>query len=63
MTAVSSIKHQDIHGVANFLNKPSHPALKRCFFVIEGIIGLMILFSILIFAVVFISFLLHRILS
>lgn len=63
MTALSSIKHHDIHEDVSFLNKSSHPALKRFFFVIEGIIGFMILFSIVVFAVVFISFLLNRILS
>ena len=63
MTAVSSIKHHDIHGVDSFLNKSSHSFLKKSFFVIEGIIGFMILVSIVIFAVVFISFLLNSILS
>ena len=62
MTAVSSIKHHDIHGVVNSMNKSSHPVLKGSFFVIEGIIGFLILVSILVFAVVFISFLLNAIL-
>ena len=62
MTAVFSIKHHDFHGVGSFLNKSSHSVLKGSFFVIEGIIGFMILVSILVFAVVFISFLLNAIL-
>ena len=62
MTAVSSINHHDIHGAVSFLNKSTHSVLKGSFFVIEGIIGFMILLSILIFAVVFISFLLNAIL-
>ena len=62
MSAVSSIKYHDIHEVVNFLNKSSHSVLKGSFFVIEGIIGFLILVSILIFAVVFISFLLNAIL-
>jgi hypothetical protein len=62
MAAVSSIKHHDIHGAVNFLNKSSHSVLKGSFFVIEGIVGFLILVSVLVFAVVFISFLLNAIL-
>ena len=62
MAAVSSIKHHDIHGAVGLLNKSSHSILKGSFFVIEGIIGFMILVSVLLFAVVFISFLLNAVL-
>jgi hypothetical protein len=62
LTAVSSIKHHDSPEVVSFLNKSSHSVLKGSFFVIEGIIGFLILVSILVFAVVFISFLLNAIL-
>ena len=63
MNAVSSIKQHNIHGSVSFLNKSSHPILKGSFFVIEGIIGFAILVSVLLFVVVFLSFLLHNILS
>ena len=62
MAAVSSIKHHDIHEVVSFLNKSSHSVLKGSFFVVEGIIGFLILVSVVLFAVVFLSFLLNAIL-
>ena len=61
MTGVSSIKHHDIHEVVTFLNKSSHSVLKGSFFVIEGIIGIAILVSVLLFVIVFLSFLFNSI--
>ena len=62
MSAVSTIKHHDMHEVFSFLSKSSLSALKGSFFIIEGIVGFAILASVLLFVVVFLSFLLHYIL-
>ena len=61
MTGVSTIKNHDIHEVLSFLNKSSHSVLKGSFFLIEGIIGFAILVSVLLFAVVFLSFLINAV--
>ena len=62
MTAASTIKHHDMHEVVSFLSKSSLSILKGSFFVIEGIVGFAILASVLLFLVVFLSFLLNFIL-
>ena len=62
MTAASTIKHHDVHEVFSFLGKSSLSALKGSFFVLEGIVGFAILVSVLVFAVVFLSFLINAIL-
>ena len=62
MTAVSTIKHHGMHEFVSFLNKSSLSVLKGSFFVVEGIIGFAILASVLLFVVVFLSFLLNAIL-
>ena len=61
MTAVFTIKHHDVHEVLSFLGKSSLSALKGSFFLIEGIVGFAILASVLVFVLVFLSFLLNAI--
>ena len=62
MTAAFTVKHHDMHEVFSFLGKSSLSALKGSFFLIEGIVGLAILASVLLFVLVFLSFLLNAIL-